>query len=173
MKSGIKGYKASYNGRCTNNFLFEVGKTYKFDGKPILCEQGFHFCQNVDDVLDYYDYQKDFVLFEVEALGYTKTRDDKSCTNKIKIIRIVPKEEYSSIFKYWKFDWWENGELKCLQSQDRLVMFEFNENGMLSYYEEYGHAFKYDDGKGLIWERHQNVDEYEYEYVDMNMNMWI
>jgi hypothetical protein len=94
----MKGYKASYNGRCRRR-KFEVGKTYTLKNKPKLCKYGFHFCQNADDTLHYYDYRIDFVLFEIEAIGDIVTRGDKSCTNEIKIVRIIPRNEYPQIFK--------------------------------------------------------------------------
>jgi hypothetical protein len=105
----IKGYKASYNEKCMNNFLFEVGKTYEFDGIPICCQQGFHFCEKSDNVFLHYPYNDDFVLFEINAIGDIDTFDDKSCTNKIEIVRIIPKEEYNDVFENRKFH--ENGKL--------------------------------------------------------------
>jgi hypothetical protein len=110
----MKGYKASYNGKCMNQH-YKVGKTYRlwqFWRNPKICEYGFHFCQKPDDVLKYYSILcNDFTLFEIEALGKIATRDDKSCTNKIKIVRIIPKEEYDDIFQNNKFRFDEYGNL--------------------------------------------------------------
>ncbi len=49
----MKGYKASYNQKCLG-FHFEVGKTYEIEGELEICENGFHFCESVQDTLDYY-----------------------------------------------------------------------------------------------------------------------
>jgi len=37
-------YKATYNLKC-ETITYEVGKTYTFNGKLIMCDQGFHFCK--------------------------------------------------------------------------------------------------------------------------------
>lgn len=36
------------------DFQYEVGKTYKMDCEPSLCEEGFHCCFKLQDVFDYY-----------------------------------------------------------------------------------------------------------------------
>ena len=98
----MKAYKASYNQECLG-FRFEVGQTYIHKGEVKLCKSGFHFCPVAEDTLDYYDYRKDFVLFEVEAeavemSGNTVEMSGHKCvTDKITILRIVPKEEYKAL----------------------------------------------------------------------------
>src|SRR5690606_8842193 len=94
MSIPTKGYKATYNYKCMGQH-YEIGQTYELDGKPILCENGFHFCPNMSDVLKYYDYKPNkFKLLEVEALGEIVGEGDSSCTNRIKINREVPMEEW-------------------------------------------------------------------------------
>ena len=120
----MKAYKASYNGEC-KGFKFEVGKTYTHQGPVSVCKSGFHFCKKAMDTLNYYNCNKDFVLFEIEAEPI-KTKDDKSVTDKIKILRKVPKKEYWKLLKikvdknglisYQEYAdgtkyWWLNGEL--------------------------------------------------------------
>jgi hypothetical protein len=142
----MKGYKASYNGKCMNNFHYEVGRTYEFYGKPVCRQYGYHFCQDVDDVLNYYPFHKDFVLFEVEAPGIVVVDGDKSCTNKIKILRIIPREEYNSIFKNLKLD-----------------------DDLLGYWIKYQYLFKevrLDKYGNVIWEKDEFGKEYEYNYKD-------
>jgi hypothetical protein len=143
----MKGYKASYNQMCMDQ-RYEVGQTYTLNVKPKCCWRGFHFCQNADDVFAYYPYNDDFVLFEINAIGYIDTFNDKSCTNKIEIVRIIPKEEYIHIF---------NKE-RC----------EFDEKINLIYYKNInGCEYKYDANHKLIWERcifHDCEIEHEYEY---------
>ena len=60
----MRGYKASYKGKCLT-LTYEVGKTYSID-KLELCKYGFHFCKKMKDVIKYYHYNNDFVLFEVD-----------------------------------------------------------------------------------------------------------
>ena len=61
----MKAYKATRNMKC-QSFTYEIGKTYIFKGKLVMCEQGFHFCKNPKDILQWYNYDKDFVLLEID-----------------------------------------------------------------------------------------------------------
>lgn len=89
----MKAYKATYNLTC-QNFKFEVGQAYEIQGELKICNNGFHFCKKMEDVLIYYSPQLDFILLEVEPLGDVIDDENKSVTNKIKIIRIIPQEEH-------------------------------------------------------------------------------
>ena len=84
-------YKATYNMKCIN-ITFEVDKTYTFNGKLKMCEQGFHFCKNPMDITRWYDYNKDFILMEIEVLGDVIEGETKCVTNKFKVLRIVSPE---------------------------------------------------------------------------------
>jgi co-chaperonin GroES (HSP10) len=94
-------------------------------------------------VKDYYDLTSpECVLFEVEAKGdivqdYVK---NKSCTNKIKIVRIVPKEEYHKIFK---------------------KKIRFHKNGIIKYKEYLGCSYKYDETGKMIWKKYDSGNIYE------------
>jgi len=48
---GYKGFDE--NLRC-HGFQYEIGGEYQHDGKVVVCEQGFHFCEKPLDVLNYY-----------------------------------------------------------------------------------------------------------------------
>ena len=93
----MRGYKfMGHNMKC-KGFQYEVGKEYSLEGKLVICRNGFHFCENPFDCLEYYDnIEGDKRLFLVEALGKVITGDDKSVTNKIKII-----EEITDIEKFF------------------------------------------------------------------------
>ena len=55
-----------------------------------ICENGFHFCENPFDCLGYYNnINGDKRLFLVESLGEVITDDNKTVTNKIKIIKEI------------------------------------------------------------------------------------
>lgn len=86
-----KYYKAfNYDLRCIG-FQYEIGKTYKIDGSPILCERGFHFCDSIANVYKYYTMSDDTRVCEVEPLGEIVADEDgiKFVTNKIKIIKEI------------------------------------------------------------------------------------
>lgn len=95
MKKGYKGFKVNNNNQlfCRDMF-FEVGKTYEIKGEPIICKRGFHFCWNLNHVDNYYDLRNS-VICEVEPLGdiVADAIVEKCCTNKIKILRMLTKEE--------------------------------------------------------------------------------
>ena len=91
----MKGYKV-FNGDWTcRDFKYEVGKTYEMEESPQCCGRGFHFCTNLADCFNYYSFNTDNKVAEVEALGeIDKDNDDtKHCTNKIKIVRELTWEE--------------------------------------------------------------------------------
>ncbi len=91
----MKGYKV-FNGDWTcRDFKYEVGKTYEMEESPQCCGRGFHFCTNLADCFNYYSFNTDNKVAEVEALGeIDKDNDDtKHCTNKIKIVREIAWEE--------------------------------------------------------------------------------
>ena len=91
----MKGYKV-FNGDWTcRDFKYEVGKTYEMEESPQCCYRGFHFCTNLADCFNYYSFNTNNKVAEVEALGeIDKDNDDtKHCTNKIKIVRELAWEE--------------------------------------------------------------------------------
>ena len=90
----MKAYKATYNFKCLDQ-TYEVGKTYSID-KLELCKYGFHYCNSQKNTLNYYPYKKEFILLEVEPLGTIIESLDKSksVTDKIKILRVIPRDEY-------------------------------------------------------------------------------
>lgn len=91
-KFGIKGFDKDLKCR---GYQFTIGKTYVEELTPKLCGRGFHYCKTIKDVFSFYrnDGKNRFCLIEV--LGDTDDGIDKSCTNKIKIVRELTKEEVS------------------------------------------------------------------------------
>ena len=87
---GIKGYKAFNKDMTCRGFQYEENKEYEMEGKPKCCGNGFHFCENPLDTLNYYDLCNS-TFAEVEAIGDINKpdkedrEDSKIATNKIKI----------------------------------------------------------------------------------------
>jgi hypothetical protein len=95
--SNIKGYKVFNPDWTCRGFQYEVGKTFEHDGNIELCGSGFHFCQKASDCFNYYDFNSNNKVAEIEALDLVETEGNKSVTNKIHIIREIPWQELLTI----------------------------------------------------------------------------
>ena len=88
----MKGYKGMSRDMTCRGMKYEIGKTYEVDGEISLCKRGLHFCENLKDVFNYYAKDDNNRFFEVEAIGEVVSSDNKIVTDKLKIIRELPKE---------------------------------------------------------------------------------
>ena len=97
----VKGFKVfNPDWTCNPNgkpFQYAVGGTYEEDGKPMVCDRGFHFCEKAADCFNYYQFNPENKVAEVLALGEVDTDGTKSCTNKIQIVREIPWAELLEI----------------------------------------------------------------------------
>ena len=82
----MKGYKAFNKDLTCRDMQYEIGKEYTFDGEPIPCRQGFHFCETIADCYEFYPMEDDTRICEVEALGDIAEDGVKRVTNRIKVI---------------------------------------------------------------------------------------
>lgn len=95
----ITAYKAFNRDLQCRGFQYEEGQTYEIEGKPVLCDHGFHFCKALVLTLEYYPVDKCITenkYAEVELLGDVEWEDvikHKGVTNKIRIKRVIPDEE--------------------------------------------------------------------------------
>jgi hypothetical protein len=93
---GYKGFKKDIKGLYCQpeqtKTYYKVGKIYIVKGELSLCKNGFHFCEHINSVHDYYHILND-VICEVEILGDVVTDGTKSCTNKIKILKELTKQQ--------------------------------------------------------------------------------
>ena len=91
----MKGYKVFNPDWTCRGFQYRVGETYEMDEKPQLCDVGFHFCKRIVDCFNFYRFDSNNKVAEVEALGDIDTnKDDSKCsTNKIHIIREITWQE--------------------------------------------------------------------------------
>ena len=90
----MRGYKALNEDMSTlyGDMTYELNKEYEIEGKLIMCENGYHFCKELINVFTYYP--SDSRVFEIDTLdGEIIEKGDKYCTNKIKIIKEVSKDE--------------------------------------------------------------------------------
>jgi len=83
----MKGFKATDKDMKCKGFQYKLNKNYK-EKEAILCEKGFHFCENPFDVLNYYNII-DGRFFEIEAKSVskeTKNDDTKRVSKEIKLV---------------------------------------------------------------------------------------
>ncbi len=95
----ITGYKVFESDFTCRDYDFkDVGTTHTYEGVPVLCESGFHFCTNLEDCFKYYDISPDMIVCEVQATNYTDAEDDcsKRTCQTLTIIRQLPLEEVKS-----------------------------------------------------------------------------
>ena len=165
-----KGYKATYNMKC-RGLTYEVGKTYTIDNTKI-CSHGFHYCENMNHVLNYYGYKPEFILLEVEDIGNGIKYGDKTVTNKLKVIRIVPKEEYTFEIPIIKYDS-NNNEIHLKDSNGYESWAEYDSNNNRIHFKDsngYESWAEYDSNNNRIHFK----DSYGYEYwkeYDSNNNL--
>ena len=67
-----------------NDFVWEVGKSYKIKGKLSMCNNGFHCSGKPLDALGYVAGE---ILAEVEVSGKSIIQSDKQCWQEMKIIK--------------------------------------------------------------------------------------
>jgi len=92
----ITGYKVFNKGlKCRDYNFNQVKSTHTYDGEPILCKSGFHFCTILEDCFKYYDITASMIICEVSATGYTDANEDcskRSCQT-ITIVRQMTFDE--------------------------------------------------------------------------------
>ena len=82
-------YKVFNSEWTCRGFKYQVGETYEEDINPSVCDRGFHFCKNLVDCFNYYRFDPNNKVAEIEALGAISEGGDKCCTNKIKIVKEI------------------------------------------------------------------------------------
>ena len=66
---------------------------FEEEGELDICGHGMHFCENAADCFNYYDFDSNNKVAEVIAYGTVLKEDDKSCTDKLEIVREIPWDE--------------------------------------------------------------------------------
>lgn len=83
----MTGYKVFNSDWTCRGFQYEVGKTYETEEEPICCRRGFHFCNKLVNCFNYYNFDSNNKVAIVEILGDVDISGDKSCTNKLHILK--------------------------------------------------------------------------------------
>ena len=99
MIRGIKALGINMDAIRGNGMIYELNKEYIYDG-DIKCKRcGYHYFESIRDVLCMYIINQSR-LFECILIGDKFDHDDiVHCTNKIKLIREISKEEITKYIK--------------------------------------------------------------------------
>lgn len=77
----VEGYKGIDKNMMCRDVQYELNKTFKYEGEISLCDSGFHFCRDSNDVFGYYDLLSGNRFFKVKAL--IKRSKNRSINNQI------------------------------------------------------------------------------------------
>ena len=85
----MKGYKVFNPDWTCMGKQYSCPGIFKQTGELKLCKNGIHFCKDLSDCFNYYDFSSDNKVAEIEAIGEILVDESrrKCCTSKIKIIR--------------------------------------------------------------------------------------
>jgi YD repeat-containing protein len=163
----MTGYIVTYDG-IYKSLKLVPGKTYEYEGDY---QKGDIYSIQLlpDDLIYLQSYKSEStIIFEVEILNSVRTYESYVLADKMKIIRIIPKEEYNSLFSNFVFD--ENNNL----IEDKLgeITYEYNDKNLILCTKKSGEiesTYEYDENNKLIHYKNDTYEEW-YEY-DNNGNM--
>ena len=98
----VKGFKVfNPDWTCRNKQYTCPGK-FEEDVTPMMCNTGMHFCRRATDCFNYYTFNPENHVAEVIAYGDIAENGDKTCTNKLEIVREIPWTEVLEIVNMGK-----------------------------------------------------------------------
>ena len=158
----MKGYKVTDDMKGIG-ITYEVGKTYSID-KLELNKCGFHFYEKMEHIVRYFHPDEKFVVLEVDAIGECLSMGDTTVSDKIKILRIIPREEYE---EFIKFD--DNNNMIYIQREPYFEDWaEYNSDGKMIHYRTslgYEKWSEYDSDGKLIHTK-DSIDREEFFKYD-------
>ncbi len=116
----MKGYKAFESNLTCRGYQFTTDNTHKFEGVPVLCSSGFHFCTTLEDVVKYY-HNPNMRVFEIEASGIITDAKDgysKRACSEIRLVKELTLDEVMlSITKSEiAYEW-----ARCIGNRDIMI----------------------------------------------------
>ena len=175
--------------RCSD-LTYEVGRIYT-SNKFLITMKGFHYCNDIETCKKYYNFSReDLEVIEVEILGDCDHYSKVGVTNKLKVLRVVPKEEYIDLIPPEKckcptiprkentnhgkdiFSYSYNDEGVCIKetreyyAEDRLMKYEITYDGCgnklkMSANFSNDETWEYDSNNNMI--KHIDSDGFVYE----------
>ena len=100
---GFKVFKPDWT--CSpngNTKQYTCPGKFEEEGELDVCGHGMHFCQTAADCFNYYSFNSENKVAEVIAYGEVRTDGDKSCTDKLEIVREIPWDEVLRIVNIGK-----------------------------------------------------------------------
>ncbi|MDU6995987.1 MAG: hypothetical protein E6356_14090 [Terrisporobacter othiniensis] len=101
----VEGYKGTDENMKCREFQYELNMEYVIDDDPKLCEIGFHFCENLEDVYGYYSKNGFNRFFKVKALVSKELwsiNSDKYAAKEIQFIEEIKYDKHDAIFQSLK-----------------------------------------------------------------------
>jgi hypothetical protein len=86
-KRQTTGYKVTNPDLSCNGYQFKLKTIHTQTGTLKICANGFHFCTELNDCFNYYNFDPNNRVFEVIAYGDLDTNGDKSCALEIKLVK--------------------------------------------------------------------------------------
>ena len=114
---GITAYKALNADFTCRDHQFEVGQTYTVEGKPVICEHGFHACENPLDVLNYYDLcNSKFARVTITGAVDRQNGDSKLCGASITVEAELSLPEWIGASIKWLIEACKGGKDEKIQA---------------------------------------------------------
>lgn len=168
FKVFIPDWTCSPNG---NTKQYTCPGKFEEEGELDVCGHGMHFCQTAADCFNYYSFNSENKVAEVIAYGDVRTDGDKSCTDKLEIVREIPWDEVLRIVNIGKNctgrcntgnrntgDWNKSSfNTGCFNTEEQKIML-FNKPSDMTYSEWLG-----SDARYLLNQIPKDVVEWVYE----------
>lgn len=101
----VEGYKGTDENMKCREFQYELNMEYVIDDDPKLCEIGFHFCKNLEEVYKYYPKNGYNKFFKVKAMVSKESwlfKSDKYVAKEIKFIEEIEYDKQEATFESLK-----------------------------------------------------------------------
>ena len=85
----VHGFKVFNEDWTCRDKQYTCPGKFEEKGKLEVCGHGMHFCQTAADCFNYYSFNSNNKVAEVIAYGEVMTEGDKSCTDKLEIVREI------------------------------------------------------------------------------------
>ncbi len=99
---GVHGFKVFKPDWSCRDKVYTCPGKFEEEGKLEVCGHGMHFCEKAADCFNYYGFDSNNKVAEVIAYGEVRTDGDKSCTDKLEIVREIPWQELLTIVNIGK-----------------------------------------------------------------------